>query len=365
MKKRWIALFVACMMIISMIGCGNSNDASGETMKKENAEAAEVPEETPAEEAGEKMVFGYITPGPDTWYLRDVEGFQAAADLLGVEVVVLNSNYDVSEELANIENLINQGVDGLSVFSFNESGAITCAEKGAQAGIPVVATDSVGSVFEAEAEVAGAVDFDWKEMGVAYGNWMADNYPNEDYVIITGNFESVPCQTVNAAMQETSESRGVNKCLTIEDGDYTPAVAADKVEDLVNSGMKFKIIFVMDEDMAAAVSVRLEDMGVADDYVIISENGSEVGLEMLEAGTLAYTISSSPGWEGFIACLALYNAAVNPDAEMEVSYYLPIIALDKDTDTSDPLQVVPWTVDVECYKELTAQYFPELAAYIE
>lgn len=346
--KKWIALLLALSMVFCLVACGNQgkNEPGG------NSDT-------------EKLVFGYITPGPDTWYLRDVEGFQAAADLLGVEVVVLNSDYDVSAERANIENLINQGVDGLSVFSFNESGAITCAELGAEAGIPVVATDSVGSVFDAEAEVAGAVDFNWSEMGVAYANWMAENYPGEDYVIITGNFESVPCQSVNKAMQDTSEKLGENKCLTIEDGDYTPAVAADKAEDLVNSGMEFKIIFVMDEDMAAAVRVRLEDMGVADKYVIISENGSEVGLDMLKEGTLAYTISSSPGWEGFIACLALYNAVTNENAKNEVSYYLPIISLDKDTDTSDPLQVIPWTVDVECYKTLTAQYFPELAELIK
>ena len=371
--RTLLALFIALAMTLSLAACGQPAEDTETTETTETTDTAETAAEEPAGEAAEapeasdsgQMVFGYITPGPDTWYLRDVEGFQAAAELLGVEVVVLNSNYDVSEELANIENLINQGVDGLSVFSFNESGAITCAEQGAAAGIPVVATDSVGSVFDAEAEVAAAVDFDWEEMGVSYGNWMADNYPNEDYVIITGNFESVPCQTVNASMQETTESRGVNECLAIEDGDYTPAVAADKAEDLINSGLDFKIIFVMDEDMAAAVRVRLEDMGVADDYVIISQNGSEVGLEMLQAGTLAYTISSSPGWEGFVACLALYHAAVAPDAEMETSYYLPIIPLDKDTDTSDPMQVVPWTVDVDCYKELTAQYFPELAAYIE
>lgn len=313
----------------------------------------------------EDLTFGYITPGPDTWYLRDVEGFQAAAELLGVDVVVLNSSYDVSAELSNIENLINQQVDGISVFSFNESGAITAATRGDEEGIPVVATDSVGSVFNAECDVAGAVDFDWHGMGIDYANWMAENYPGEDYVIITGNFESVPCQTVNAAMEETSKELGQNNLLTIEDGDYTPAVAADKAEDLVNSDLEFKIIFVMDEDMAAAVYQRLEDMGCADDYVIISENGSEVGLEMINAGTLAFTISSSPGWEGFIACLALYNAAVNEEAEVNVQYDLPNISITPDTDTSNPVEVVPWTVDLEAYKTLTKEYFPDLYAYIE
>lgn len=337
--KKVLALILALVMVLSM-GVFASADAK------------------------EDLVFGYITPGPDTWYLRDVEGFQAAAELLGIEVVVLNSNYDVSQELANIENLINQQVDGISVFSFNESGAVTCATQAYDAGIPVVATDSVGSVFNADVDVAGAVDFDWHGMGVDYATWMAENYPGEDYVIITGNFESVPCQTVNAAMTGTSEELGKNKCLTIEDGDYTPSVAADVAEDLVNSGLDFKIIFVMDEDMAAAVSVRLDDMGVRDDYVIISENGSPVGFEMLQAGTLAFTISSSPGWEGFIACLALYHSVLNKDV-VEVQYNLPNISITPDTDLSDPTNVVPWEVDMDAYVSLTETYFPELAEYLK
>src|SRR5512143_3398456 len=70
-----------------------------------------------------KLSYCYITPGPDTWYKRDVEGFQYGAGLDGVDVVVVNSEYDVEKELANIDFCINQGVDGISVFSFHENGA--------------------------------------------------------------------------------------------------------------------------------------------------------------------------------------------------------------------------------------------------
>lgn len=337
--KKWLAILLSAMLLVSLAVCVQA-------------------EET------EKLVFGYITPGPDTWYLRDEEGFKAAAEQLGIEVVVLNSNYDVSQELANIENLINQGVDGIGVFSFNENGAITCAEQAAAAGIPVVAIDSVGSVFDAEAEVAAAVDFDWNAMGIAYGNWMATNCPGEDYVIITGNFESVPCQVVNEAMQKTSEELGQNKCVTIESANYTPSKAADIAEDLVNSGEKFKVFFVMDEDMAAAVILRLEDLGVKDDYVVIAQNGSDVGIELIKQGTLAYTISSSPGWEGFVAALALNDAVVNEAAEPEQHLYLPIIEVTPEN-IDDPQKVIPWTVDVELFTALTGEYFPALAEYLK
>ena len=62
------------------------------------------------------LTFGYITPGPDTWYKRDVDGFTLAAQMLGVKTVVLNSDYDVQKEVSNIESLITQGVDGMAVF---------------------------------------------------------------------------------------------------------------------------------------------------------------------------------------------------------------------------------------------------------
>src|SRR4029077_20996161 len=60
------------------------------------------------------LTFGYITPGPDTWYKRDVDGFVLAANLLGIKTVVLNSDYDVQKELSNIESLITQGVNGMA-----------------------------------------------------------------------------------------------------------------------------------------------------------------------------------------------------------------------------------------------------------
>ena len=50
-----------------------------------------------AQEA-QKKTYCYITPGPDTWYKRDVEGFQAAAAMDNVDVIVVNSEYDVEKE---------------------------------------------------------------------------------------------------------------------------------------------------------------------------------------------------------------------------------------------------------------------------
>ena len=64
--------------------------------------------------AGKQLVYGYVTPGPDTWYKKDVDGFVFAAEKAGAKVIVLNSNYDPDKEIANIDSLINQGVEQLA-----------------------------------------------------------------------------------------------------------------------------------------------------------------------------------------------------------------------------------------------------------
>ncbi|MDR0653737.1 MAG: sugar ABC transporter substrate-binding protein [Synergistaceae bacterium] len=303
--------------------------------------------------------YAYISPGPDTWYQRDVEGFQYGAEKNGDKVIVLNSEYEVEKEIANIEQAINQGVDGISMFSFNETGAIQCAQRAAKAGIPVLVTDSVGSVFGHGVDVVAAIDFDWTAMGVAYANWMAENAPGENFVIITGNFESVPCQKVNASMKETSEKLGKNKLLEVRSAHYNPNEAVNVAQDLVESGLDFGVMFIMDEDMAAAVIRMLESRKLLNNPIkVIAQNGSTAGIPLVKDGSLSYTISSSPGWEGLIAYEAM-NAYVNGKIkDVNQQIMLPIMEVNA-SNIDDPMAVVPWEIAPDVYDKLTEKYFPQ------
>ena len=310
----------------------------------------------------QKRVYGYISPGPDTWYQRDVDGFVFGADADGVEVIVLNSQYDPEREIANIETLINQGVDGISMFSFTENGAIVAADRARAAGIPIVVTDSVGSVAAAGREVVAEVDFDWYGMGVQYAEWMAANYPGEGFVILTGNFEAVPSKEINRGMEERAAELGKNPLVAVRETKYSPDTAVSLAQDLVQAGEEFGILFVMDEDMAAAVIRMLERQGLLGNPIkVIAQNGSPAGIPLVKDGKLLYTISSSPGWEGLIAYLALHNFVTGARSEVGQHLVLPVIEVNNDN-IDDPHQVVPWEPN-PIYWELTEQYFPELLKY--
>jgi ribose transport system substrate-binding protein len=115
--------------------------------------------------------------------------------------------------------------------------------------------------------------------------------------------------------------------------------------------------------MGAAVMRMLKEKGVLNNPIkVISENGSTVGLELIKAGDLSYSISSSPGWEGYIAYLALHNNVIGAKTDINQQIYLPIIEINAEN-IDDPKVVVPWEVVPDVYESLTQSWFPELLEY--
>ena len=312
--------------------------------------------------AKKDLTFGYITPGPDTWYKRDVDGFVLAAKLLGIKTVVLNSDYDVQKELSNIESLITQGVDGMAIFSFNQQGATIAAKKCKEAGIPLVTVDNCGQALNTGNDIVAAIDFDWKAMGNNYAEYMAQKYPGKKVALITGLLEHLPVQMITGAMKERMKELGKNEIVAIRDGKYNPPVAVNQAQDLVQSGVKFDILWIMNEDMAAAVIRYLKNQGLLDQYIVIAQNGSPAGIPLVQSGELNYTISSSPGWEGMVALLALNQHVSGDSKDLNQQIMLPVIPVTKET-ILDKTQVVPWEYD-PVWISLTKQYFPKLGAYL-
>ncbi len=334
------AFFILCLMLMMSVGIGTVF-AGGDSEKSEG-----------------NLVYGYVTPGPDTWYKKDVDGFVYAAGLAGIKVIVLNSDYDVEKEIANIDSLITQGVDGMCVFTFNESGANIAAKKCADAGIPLVVTDNVGEVLKQSNDIVACVDFDWKAMGTDWGEYIAEEYPGENIAMITGIFEHVPVQMYRSTFESKVKELGKNKILAIRDGKYNPSVAVDQAQDLVESGLDFSILFVGNEDMGAAVIRMLNSRNILNNPIkVISQNGSPVGIPLIKDGSLKYSIASSPGWEGMISFLALdaYIKGVNTTLNQQIM--LPITPVNMDT-IDDKTKVVPWDAD-PVWLTLTHEFFPE------
>jgi ABC-type sugar transport system substrate-binding protein len=89
---------------------------------------------------------GYSGPTQlDNFQIVLWEGMQERAEELGVEVVMLESDWDPVQQAADIEDLLAQGVDALIVNAADADGVIPSIEKANEQGVPVFTIDSAAN----------------------------------------------------------------------------------------------------------------------------------------------------------------------------------------------------------------------------
>ncbi|NBF40301.1 MAG: substrate-binding domain-containing protein, partial [Spirochaetes bacterium] len=84
--------------------------------------------------------------------LRD--GAQAAADEMGVELVVVDSQDDPAREASNIQDLIQRGVDALLINPTDSDAVVPSVQRANDAGIPVFTIDRGANGGEVVSHIA-------------------------------------------------------------------------------------------------------------------------------------------------------------------------------------------------------------------
>ena len=83
----------------------------------------------------------------------------------------------------------------------------------------------------------------------------------------------------------------------------------------------------------------------------------------MKAGSLEFTIASSPGLEGAVAVFAGIDAALN-DREMNQYISCPIAPVTPE-EVDNPEVVIPWSVDEEAWTTLIKDNFSDYAYFFE
>jgi len=300
---------------------------------------------------GKQLVFGYIMPGSDPWYAYARDGFLLAAQKRGVNVIVLNSDYDQQKELANIEDLITKKVDGINLFSFNPDGAQIAAQKCNAAGIPL--TVEMSHIAEGPGKVVCDIEFDWVRLGEMIAEYIAEHYPGEKVLEITGLIGQGPIDMLLSGLTGKMKELGKNELIGIHPADYNREKAMNVMQNMLQSGQEFTVVHVSNEDMAMGVLQVLKDAGKLNNPIkVISNNGSPEGLEAIKNGELQATVSTSPGVEGVVCFEALYRHVMGEKVPEKI--LIPMIWITKENVD----QAVAWKADEKAI-ELVYQTFEE------
>lgn len=114
------------------------------------------------------LTFGYIAYDmSDIWNEYSAKAFEYAAEQNGVKTVVLDSKNSLEDSVTAMESLIQQGVDGISVFPISTEQGSQLVKMANEAGIPVTIENFAMDGLDDPGDYIASVACEYDKIGEA------------------------------------------------------------------------------------------------------------------------------------------------------------------------------------------------------
>lgn len=306
--KKFFALALSLVMALSLVACGQKEEAPAETPE-------ETPAETPAETSDIEVAVVLKTLASEYWgYVK--AGCDAAAADLGITVTVVGpgAESDIEGQVAMIEQQIGAGCDAI-VCAPNDAGAAAGALQAAlDAGIPVLSVDTnVG--IEGQTSFVGTSNVDAAYEGA---KWAIEQVGSDaKAVIIYGQEGDNTSNMRREGYQKACDEAGV-EVLSALSGQNTTDGATKTMEDLLNAYPdQIKMVFCHNDDTAIGAMNACKNAGVTD-MTIVGFDGNASAVDLILAGEMVKaTVAQQPYEMGYQVVEAAVKA-INGEAVEEV-----------------------------------------------
>lgn len=324
--KRWLALLAAAAMLASLGGCANGDKEA----KQEDTKAAS---ETSGQESEKKdsYVFGYIAYDiSDIWNDYSSKAFEYAATQADVDVktVVLDSKNSLEESVKAMESLIQQGVDGISIFPISTEQGAQLVKMANDAGIPVT-VENFAMDTEDPGDYIATVAAEYDQIGYAAFKYIAETKPGAKVFFCAGQQGAGVYEKYQEGIDKAlKDFEGKVEIVGTLHGDWLTDKAYNVTTDFIASGEKFDYIFANNGMMAQGCYQALKDAGM-EDIPIVSTGGSPDDYKMLQDKVESANMTAPVSIQGVQTFKNLYDKVVEGKTP-EKFVSLPIIPVSAD-----------------------------------
>ena len=359
MKKRLLAVIAVALAMVLAVGltaCSSapsdssssaSTEASSESSEESSASASQEASEEPSESASEEAssessaaagdkdsyTFGYIAYNTaDIWNDYSEQAFEYAASHadVPVEVVALDARNSVEESVTAMESLIQQGVDGISIFPISAEQGAQLVKMANDADIPVTIENiNIADVDDPGVYIA-AVGCQYDDIGFAAINYIAEQKPGAKIFFCAGQegggvYEQYQ-EGVDRALAELGDKVEI---VGTEHGDWETEKAMNVTQNFIQTGTEFDYIFANNGMMAKGCYQALQEAGMTD-IPIVSTGGSPDDYDMLVDKIESANMTAPVSIQGIQTFKNLYDSVVLGQAPTDEFQPLPVIAVSAD-----------------------------------
>ncbi|MBB3930130.1 ABC-type sugar transport system substrate-binding protein [Kaistia hirudinis] len=283
------------------------------------AAAAAVALATTFAQAADKPTIGLIQIDlSNPFHLGEVEGAKEAARRAGFDLVVTSGEGDVTKQIQAMENLINQGVDAISINFIDAAAFGPTMAKAAAAKIPVICLHSKID------GCAATLGFDERYTGKIVGEYAAELLKAR-YGEVKGevaNLQGLLGQGLN-----TDRSGGFTdvmaqypgvKVVAQEPTSWDPTKAVSITENWMTAYPNLDLIYGNSDSLTVPAAGVIGRSGKQEQVMLVSVDGTEPGLNAVKDGTMKSTVLLAPQYSGFWKAYFPFLVATKKDDRTEV-----------------------------------------------
>lgn len=230
------------------------------------------------------------------FFVKMRESAQEAADANGAELIALAGEFDGDNEgqVAAIENLVSQGVQGIMITPNSSSGILAAIKQARDQGVIVIALDTATDPEDAVDATFATDNF---AAGIAQGSWVKASLDGAEPQLLM--LDGTPGGTVDTLrhdgfLEGFGLEEGAPEILGKEDtnGDQTKAQTA--MENLLQRAPQTNALYTINEPAAAGAYAAILSAGLEDQVTIGSIDGSCTGVENVKKGIIGATVMQFP-----------------------------------------------------------------------
>jgi galactofuranose transport system substrate-binding protein len=284
MKKKFlIPLFSAAM--IALAGCSSGSDPS-------NAGTSTT------EDDGELVVGWSQMENNNPWRIAETESIREEAKKRGIKMVYSDAQSDTAKQIADVEDMVAQGVDYIILAPREFEGLTPALETAKKADIPVILVDRKVA-GEAGKDYVSFLGSNFIEQGERAADWLIEAMGGKGNIVeLTGTSgSSVAMDRQKGFGDRIKENAPDMKIIASQTGDFARANGQKVMENLLQSeGDTIDAVYAHNDEMAIGAINAIKAAGKVPgkDIIIVSVDGTKDALQAIIDGEMGATVESSP-----------------------------------------------------------------------
>lgn len=265
-----------------------------------------------AESAEEPLQIAFSIPAMSFPFFVHMERqLREEADALGVEIVTLDGQDNTEKQVADLESVIAQGLDGLIVSPRTTEGLVEVIQAVVDAGIPVVTVDRQAPGVEGLLAHVGAENV---LGGEAQGQALVELFPDGAVIFeLQGTPGASPAIDRGQGLHNVIDPAGNFEIPCQQTGNFNRADGLEVTESCLSANTPDAIVAAND-DMALGAAEAVSAAGL--DVPIIGYDALPEAIKAIQEGALYGSVEQFPG-EQVRTSLQTILAFINDGAEPE------------------------------------------------